>query len=127
MLTRDDLNSDTAKRISLILTGIAIFYAMVEGSTIAFRFAHGTPSFLGEPQALWRGYILCIIITSIFTNIPITISAKKSIPKIEPFLRKLCHNDSYWLCIFTIVLITYTILFVACPDSLTIFDRFTHM
>lgn len=127
MLTLDDVESDTVKRFTFTWFGAGIFYTIVEGTIIAFDITHNTHTFIGDPQALWRGYLLISLITFIIIIIPLTIATKKSIPKIEPFLRKLCHNYSYWVCIFTAVLIAYTILFVVCPDSLAIFDKFTHM
>ncbi len=125
MLTLDDVESDTVKRVASFWIGTTTFYAIVEGITFAFRVTQDIH--VGEPQALWRGYILISIIPSFIIISLLIIATKKSIPKIEPFLRKLCHNYSYWVCIFTTVLIAYTILFVVCPDSLAIFDKFTHM
>ena len=97
MLTLDDVESDTVKRVASFWIGTTTFYAIVEGITFAFRVTQDIH--VGEPQALWRGYILISIIPSFIIISLLIIATKKSIPKIEPFLRKLCHNYSYWVYI----------------------------
>ena len=126
MLSRDDTESEVVRRVAYISLGIIFFFTLTEVSSFAFRIAHAE-LYTFEHQALCQVFILMFIITSNAIAILLVIASKKSIPKIEPFLRKLCHNDSYWLCIFTILLIAYTTLFIAYPDFIAMFDGFTHM
>ena len=58
MLTLDDVESDTVKRFTFTWFGAGIFYTIVEGTIIAFDITHNTHTFIGDPQALWRGYLL---------------------------------------------------------------------